>query len=158
VKLKIVRIVKRILLLLLLIVVVIPILLNFIPIKFAVKLDKAQKKFEAGRYICVTESKYVLDTGWIAKTDLNSHLEDDLAVIVSGNSPNKYLSEKAFDFKWFEVENRYLLIGEVERFWEDMKTYTSYVNLNVDKWEVVYPIRIDNTLLQKATSTYMIMT
>lgn len=141
-KLKIVRIVKRILLLLVLIVAVIPILLNFIPIKFAVKLDNAQKKLEAGRYICVTESKYVDDTEWIAKTDINLHLEKDLAVRVSGNSPNKYLSKKEFDFKKFEVENSFLLIGNAERFEEkkDLETIL-YTNLYVDKWEVVYPIR-----------------
>ena len=29
-------------------------------------------------WICVTESKYVDDTEWIAKTDINLHLEKDL--------------------------------------------------------------------------------
>ncbi|AIQ14542.1 hypothetical protein [Paenibacillus durus] len=134
--------VKRTIFTFALIVIVTPIVLNFIPIKFAVKLDDAQQNLEFGRYICVTESKYVDDTGWIAKTDINSHLEKDLAVRMSGNSPNKYLSEKEFDFKWFEVENRFLLIGKVERFEEDKELETIlYANLNVDKWKIVYPIR-----------------
>ncbi|MEQ7052419.1 hypothetical protein ABN764_17395 [Paenibacillaceae sp. P-4] len=133
--------VKRVVFSITLSVLTISILLNFIPIKFAVKLEDAQQKLEAGNYICVTESKYVLETGWIAKTDTNSHLEEDLAVMVFRNSPNKYLANKEFDFNWFEVENRFLLIGEVEHFKEDKETNVLYADLNVDKWEIVYPIR-----------------
>ncbi|WP_379155570.1 hypothetical protein [Paenibacillus sp. sgz5001063] len=140
--LKLVRRVKRTIYLCVLFLIVILILLNFIPIKFAVNLDDAQQILKAGSYICVTESKYVDDTGWIAKTDINSHLEKNLAVRVSGNSPNKYLSEKEFDFKRFEVENRFLLIGKVGRFEEDKELETVlYANLNVDKWKLLYPIK-----------------
>ncbi|AIQ62604.1 hypothetical protein PSTEL_05290 [Paenibacillus stellifer] len=82
-------------------VVLTPILLNFIPIKFAVKLENVQQNVETGKYICVTESKYVVDTGWIAEVTINPHIVKDLPVRVSGDSPNNYLSEKDFDLnKW----------------------------------------------------------
>ncbi|WP_310832778.1 hypothetical protein [Paenibacillus pedocola] len=115
--------------------------MNFIPIKFAIQLDEAQKTLKKGRYICVTESKYVLDTGWSAKTSINTHLERDLAVRVSMNSPNKYLSDKEFDFKWYELANEFLLSGRVERYEEDSSTNVLYADLEVDKWNIIYPIK-----------------
>lgn len=121
-------------------VIFIPILLNFIPVKFAVKLEDAQQNLGRGRYICVTESKYVHDTGWIAKTSFNSHLDRDLAVRLNGSSTLNYLSEKEFDLKWFETENQYLLIGKVERFEEDKDIKVLYADLNVESWKIVYPI------------------
>ncbi|WP_338552540.1 hypothetical protein [Paenibacillus sp. KS-LC4] len=133
--------VKRIVISLSLFVVIAPVLMNFIPIKFAVKLVEAQQRQNTGEYICVTEAKYVLDTGWIAKTNINSHLKENLAVRVSRNSPNKFLSEKEFDFGWYELENRFLLIGNVESFEKDKETKVRYANLNVDEWEIVYPIK-----------------
>ncbi|WP_042164131.1 hypothetical protein [Paenibacillus gorillae] len=122
-------------------VLLIAILLNFVPIKFAVKLEDAQLKLEAGNYICVTESKYVLDTGWIAKTNINSNLEENIAVKVFRNNPNKYLSNREFDFNWFEVENSFLFIGEVEHVERSRETNVLYANLDVDKWEIVHPIK-----------------
>ncbi|MBY9079010.1 hypothetical protein KIH86_25825 [Paenibacillus sp. HN-1] len=123
-------------------VVLTPILLNFIPIKFAVKLEDAQQNVETGTYICVTESKYVVDTGWIAEATINPHIAEDLPVRVSGDSPSNYLSEQDFELRRFEVENRFLLIGKVDRFEKDTEYGTDlmYANLNVDKWDIIYPI------------------
>ncbi|MBD3920025.1 hypothetical protein H8B09_14770 [Paenibacillus sp. PR3] len=132
--------VKRIVISITLCVLLIPILLNFVPIKFAIKLEDAQQKLKVGNYICVTESKYVLDTGWIAKTNTNTHLEENIAVKVSLNSPNKYLDDKEFDFKWFEIENKFLLVGEVGRLEKNKETNVLYVDLNVKKWEILYPV------------------
>lgn len=131
----------KILVFILLILILTPILLNFIPIKFAIELNEAQKNLKVGRYICITDYKQKVDnyTEWLARTDFNSHLERTLAVRVSGRSPNNYLSEK--EFESFDSENRFLLIGKVERFEEDKDGYFLNANLNVDKWKIVYPIK-----------------
>ncbi|USB34367.1 hypothetical protein [Paenibacillus sp. YPG26] len=121
-------------------IILIAILVNFVPVKFAVKLEDAQKQLEVGKYICVTESKYVFETGWIAKKKINKHLKETLAVKVSRNSPDKYLSNSQFDFKWFEIENRFLLTGEVGNYERNKDTNVLYADLDVDKWEVIYPI------------------
>lgn len=134
------RRVKRIVITITLCILIIPILLNFVPIKFAIKPEDAQQKLIAGNFICVTESKYVLDTGWIAHTNINTHLEENIAVKVSLNSPDKYLDDREFDLKWFEVENRFVLIGEVGRFERNKETNVLYADLDVDKWEIIYPI------------------
>lgn len=57
------------------------------------------------------------------------------------NSPNKYLSDKEFDFKWYELENEFLLSGRVERYEEDSSTNVLYADLEVDKWNITYPIK-----------------
>lgn len=132
-----VRRVKRIVTSITLCILIIPVLLNFVPIKFAIKSEDAQQKLKTGNYICVTESKYVLDTGWIANRNMNIHLEENIAVKVSLNSPDNYLYDKEFDFKWFEVENRFLLMGEVGRFEKNKETNVLYADLDVDKWEIV---------------------
>ncbi|MNI82993.1 hypothetical protein D3C73_1397610 [compost metagenome] len=84
----------------------------------------------------------MVDTGWIAEATINPHIIEDLPVRVSGDSPNNYLSEKDFELKWFEVENRFLLVGKVDRFEKDTEYGTDfiYANLNVNKWDIIYPI------------------
>lgn len=119
---------------------IILIILDFVPIKFAIKFDDAKKNLREGNYICNTESKYAMDTGWIAHASLNQHLDDDLCVIVSGNSPNTTLSEKTFDFKCFEVSNSFFLDGKVNKTWEDKKTNNMYADLYVNRWQIIYPI------------------
>ncbi len=57
------------------------------------------------------------------------------------NSPNKYLSDKEFDFKWYELANEFLLSGRVERYEEDSSTNVLYADLEVDKWNIIYPIK-----------------
>ncbi|WEK55956.1 MAG: hypothetical protein P0Y55_07895 [Candidatus Cohnella colombiensis] len=131
--------VRRIVITIILFVLAITILLNFIPIKFAIKLEDAQQKLEAGRYICVADykSKVAYQSEWFASTRFNSHLEGWLVLRLTGNSPNRYLSEK--DFESFEVDNKFLLNGNVERI-EKITPEVLDTHLNVDDWEIVYPI------------------
>lgn len=119
--------------------IIIAISFNFIPVKFAVKLDDAKKDLKVGSYIC--ESSVVTPgVGWYADSDLN-RIEDGLGVRVSGNCPEKSLSEKTFDFKWYELYNQYLLIGDIENIKEDKDTKVVFADLNVKKWKIIYPIR-----------------
>lgn len=63
----------------------------------------------------------------------------------SGESPNNYLSEK--EFESFDSENRFLLIGKVERFEDDEDGHFLNSYLNVDKWIIIYPI--ERTFIRK---------
>ena len=121
-------------------VIIIAILLDFIPVKFAVKLDDAKKNLKDGRYICET-NPVTLDIGWYADMKLNQNLDDDLCVRALGDSPNNFLSEKTFDFKWYELYNIFLLVGKAEHFVEDKKTNNISVDLDVKKWDIIYPIK-----------------
>lgn len=121
-------------------IIIIAISLNFIPIKFAVNLDDAKKNLKDGTYICET-NRVSLDTGWYADNELNKHLIGGLAIKVFGKNPEKFLSEKTFDFKWYELYNQYLLIGDIGNFKEDKDTKVVFADLNVKKWQIIYPIR-----------------
>lgn len=141
--------------LLILCILIILIGLDFVPIKFAVKLDDVKKNLDVGKYICSTEAKYSEYTGLIAKVSSNQHIDQNICVIASGNSPDEILSEKTFDFEWFEVENIFLLDGKVEKFEEDKRTNSLYADLYVDNWKVIYPIKRATFRQYYAPKTYL---
>ena len=121
-------------------IIIIAILLNFIPVKFAVNLDDAEKNLRDGTYICET-NRVALDIGWYIDNELNKHLDTGLSIKVSGKKPEKFLSEKTFDFKWYELYNQYLLMGDISNTQENKETGVISADLNVKKWEIIYPIR-----------------
>lgn len=121
---------------------IILILLDFVPVKFAVTIDDAKKNLKDGTYICNIESKIVPETGWVAKKSLNKHLDKRFSVRVFGCSPNIILSEKNFQLsEFFEVENSFLLVGEVEKIEQDQGTKVLFADFYVNEWDIIYPIK-----------------
>ncbi|WP_310832776.1 hypothetical protein [Paenibacillus pedocola] len=138
-----------------LVVIIVPLLLNFIPIRLAIELDDAQQNLGIGRYICITDykEKVAVDTEWFAQADNNSHLDRTSAVRVSGDSPDRYLSEK--EFGSFDSENTFLLIGNIDRFEEDKGGYFLNSYLNVDKWKIIYPIERESIRKYFTSKSYL---
>ncbi|CAM4480429.1 hypothetical protein [Paenibacillus typhae] len=124
------------------------VILLMIPVKFAVGLDEAQQNLDAGSYICVADykSKVATNTEWYAASHFNPHLDGTLEVYVSGNSPTHYLSKK--EFESFDIDNLFLLTGKVDRFEKDKESYFLKADLNVDKWEIIYPIRREGSFFK----------
>lgn len=124
------------------------VLLLIIPVKFAVELDEAQQNLDTGSYICVADykSKVATNTEWYAASHHNTHLDGILEMYVSGNSPTHYLSKR--EFESFDIDNLFLLTGKVDRFEKDEETYFLKADLNVDKWEIIYPIRREGSFIK----------
>ncbi|MDF9845073.1 MULTISPECIES: hypothetical protein [unclassified Paenibacillus] len=124
------------------------VLLLMIPVKFAVGLDEALQNLDAGSYICVADykSKVATNTEWYAGSHFNPHLDETLEVYASGNSPTNYLSKR--EFESFDIDNLFLLTGKVDRFEKDEETYFLRARLNVDNWEIIYPIRREGSFFK----------
>lgn len=121
-------------------------LLDFIPVKFAITKENAKIKLRDGNYICNTEPKIAPPIRWIARTKSNPYLNDDLYLRLTGNSPNNILSPKDYDVdKWYEVDNAFLLIGNTVKSEKHQETKHMIVDLNVNEWEIVYPINRAST-------------
>lgn len=117
------------------------IILDFIPIKFAININDAKANLNNEYFVCINESKIHIDIPWNATRQLNKHLENDLLIRVFGNSPYNILSSK--DFKivaWSEIRNLYFLNGKIERLEKEDKTLNLIADLKVNNWDIIYPI------------------
>lgn len=125
------------------ILVLMPLLLvlDFVPLKFAIKVEDAKKNLKDGYYICET-NLVKPDVGWYASMRWNPHIDDGLCVKAIGNTPNSILSEKEFDFKWYELYNKFLLNGK-GKLYEERRTniYSADLELDVNIWDIIYPIK-----------------
>lgn len=103
------------------------VLLDFIPVKFAVNIKEVDKN----AFVC----SYTQSTGadlYAAKSDNVSKKEDVYFESLSGNLPYKYLS-KEYTADYIEPSgNRYVL-------YSTQKT-DNYDELNVKKWDIKYPV------------------
>ncbi len=117
------------------------IILDFIPVKFAISIDDTKMNLKEGDYICINESKIHLEIPWIAIKRFNKHLDHDFLVRVYGNSPYGTLSAKEFEvLPISDISNVYLLNGEVKRFEKEENSNILIADLYVNKWQIIYPI------------------
>jgi hypothetical protein len=78
------------------------IVLDFVPVKFAV--NKKDAAFSNNTYICRTEPKLIPLIRWTVKKEDNPHIERQLFLKLYGKNPNNVLSRKEFDItKWYKL-------------------------------------------------------
>lgn len=135
-------------------VVITAILLNFIPIQFAVKLDDAKKELKKDSYICET---YTSEIGWIARFESMDQPKFCDCFKATGSCPEKYLSWETFDFKWYEVYNRFVLVGDPRNFNENKETGVMSADLNVREWQIIYPIKRATIIQELRPKGYLVV-
>lgn len=119
-----------------LIIIAVPIVLNFIPIKFAKKIDNLTLK--EGEYLCQVELKTVFEEKWGIFKSLPINYSDECFVNLSGKIPFDSLNPEDFSMK-SNKENQFLVTGDL--------TITGNAGiyeigeLNVKEWDIVYPIQ-----------------
>ena len=134
------------------ILIILLLLITFLPIKFAARIEN----LDDASYIYVSEPKKHLGYPWLRYTvyptsDSFGNINEQYC-IVKGNSPLRQLSKRWFagyiDEKWSaflddEGYNRFVFDGEVTDITvPDQDGGDLYgIQINVAKWDIVYPIR-----------------
>lgn len=119
-------------------------MLNYIPIKFAVKSEREKVYTEC--LVCRTEPK-LGNVKWVAYAEENAGVLDrDILFNLSGNEPNKFLSSFDFDVnQWHtiktlgfpkELKNVFLIYYE-----SSIESIKLEKKCDVVKWDIVYPIQ-----------------
>ncbi len=135
-----------------LILVAVFFILEFIPIRLAVKKENISYNnsvvLEVDSYqtfICRAEPKLTSDTSvrWIAEKQDNPHLDKNVYLVLTGNIPHKLLSDKDYDVNLNQntTNNKFVVSGVcVSVDVSDVYTY-NIVRLNVEDWDIVSPIK-----------------
>lgn len=135
--------------LIMLIIIIILIVFDYVPVKFAISIDNAQRELRSGSYICET-NPVAIDTsiktfsviGWYIIPQINNNSKfSGCGARLLQKSPENILLQKTFDFKNYEhAYNRFLINGNIKKIEENKKSNFSVVDLNVSSWEIIYPI------------------
>ena len=120
---------------LLYILIIVAIVMDFVPVKMAKKIQNTKLTDEM--YIC----KYVTatDGSWMADKLYNTNLNDSIYINVEGTSVFNSLNEISNINSGTPIVNTYIFQGKIEKrkVYEDV----SFNWLKLTNWDVVYPVQ-----------------
>ena len=120
---------------LILVIITILIVLNFVPIKFAVNIKEISHSDNA--YVCSYST--ATDGNWCATTFDNPNLTEDIWINIDTAHDFSCWNEIVGLSRGEPVLNKYVFYGEIEEHKVYDKIYFKY--LKSSKWDIVYPIR-----------------
>ncbi len=130
-------------------VISLAIIMDFIPIKLAKKVDKI--KYNNETYVC----KYVTATegNWLAEMEYNPQIEAALYLNIMNKSTFDSLKEISNLSLGDQVWNMYVFTGTVEKRIIDENNSFDYIKLQ--EWDIVYPIKRQSIRDKYVPKTYL---
>lgn len=112
--------------------------LNFIPIKWAVRMPLHVEDSYVCSYTTAT------DGNWYASIEDNPHLHKALYINVNVPETSNFLmlKEIADCRKGIPINNKYVFYGEIEQ--REAAEDTFFNQLQPSNWDIVYPVRRDS--------------
>lgn len=113
----------------------IAVIMEFVPIKIAKRIQNVTYNDE--KYVC----KYVTatDGNWLAEKKYNTNLNDSIYINIEGTTAFNSLSEISNISLGTPILNMYIFQGKIEK--KEVSKDVSFNWIKLRKWDIVYPIQ-----------------